>query len=413
MNTRPRLLVISHVLPFPGSSGQQQRVANSLRALRGRFHLTFLTYATAMQTTDWQTQLAPFCDEALLLPSLTADNYWHKSKARVYAALNGLKPSNYLIGQVEFSPARLSEWLKGKHFDLALYEYFHAAPSVPMLRARGIPCVLDMHDILWQTYKRELSPQGELSEANAKKLARYREQEESAWLAFDGLIAINQDELRYVESKARAEQKRFHAAMGVNLSDWPYGWQPVNPPRLAYYGGLGNHHNQAGALACVKEIMPRVWQRFPDAELWMIGSHPPAHLTELAAQDQRLHVTGFVADVANTLKHVTALLCPWEGTFGFRSRLIEAMAVGVPVIATPDAVYGMDMTNEQGLWLGETTEELATHALRFLQDPAFAAQQSRAARQQVEKQFSFATTYERLANELAEWLSNFKHERDA
>ncbi len=405
-NDKLRLLVISHVLPFPGSSGQQQRVANSLRALRQRFHVTFLTYATATEAKEWQPQLAPFCDEAAFLTSLTAGNYWHKGKARVFAALTGLKPSNYLIGEVEFSPARLQAWLNGKHFDLALYEYFHASPSVAALRARGIPCVLDMHDILWQTYKRELSPAGELSPRNAQRLARYRAQEESAWLKFNGLIAINQDELRYVESKVRAEQKLFHAAMGVDLAAWPYVWQPASPLRVAYYGGLGNQHNQAGALSCVKEIMPLLWQRFPDTELWLIGSHPPAHLSALAAQDARLHVTGFVPDVADTLKQVTALLCPWEGTFGFRSRLIEAMAVGVPVIATPDAVYGMDMTNEQGLWLGETATDLATHALRFLADPAFAAQQSRAARQQVEKQFSFATTYERLANDLAEWLNH-------
>ena len=406
MTHQPRLLVISHVLPFPGSSGQQQRVANSLRALRQRFHVTFLTYATAEQATEWQTQLAPFCDEAVFLPSLTAGNYWHKGKARVYAALTGLKPSNYLIGQVEFSPARVSEWLDGKQFDLALYEYFHATPSVAALRARGIPCVLDMHDILWQTYQRELSAAGELSPRNERRLARYRAQEETAWLAYDGLIAINQDELRYVESKVRAEQKLFHAAMGVDLTQWPYTWQPVMPPRVAYYGSLSNQHNQAGALACVKEIMPLLWQRFPDTELWLIGSHPPAHLTELAAQDARLHVTGFVPDVANALKHVTALLCPWEGTFGFRSRLIEAMAVGVPVIASPDAVYGMELAQAEGLWLGATTDELARHALRFLADAEFAVQQSQAARQQVEKQFSFAATYERLADALAEWLSH-------
>ncbi len=405
MKPKPRLLVISHVLPFPGSSGQQQRVANSLRALRRRFHVTFLTYATTAQAAEWRPQLAPFCDEAAFLAARSSGNYWHKGRARVSAVVTGLKPSNYLIGQVEFSTARLGAWLDGKHFDLALYEYFHATPSVAALRAHGIPCVLDMHDILWQSYQRELASAGELSQRNERRLARYRAQEESAWLAYDGLIAINADELRYVQSKTRATQKLFHAAMGVDLAAWPYAWQPVTPLRVAYYGGLGNRHNQAGALACVKEIMPLLWQRFPDTELWLIGSHPPAHLIELAAQDARLHVTGFIPDVANLLKPVTALLCPWEGTFGFRSRLIEAMAVGVPVVASPDAVYGMDLANKQGLWLGTTTNELATHALRLLDDVTFAAAQSQAARQQVEKQFSFAATYERLADEMCEWVS--------
>jgi len=52
------------------------------------------------------------------------------------------------------------------------------------------------------------------------------------------------------------------------------------------------------------------------------------------------------------LKTITVLLCPFTGTYGFRSRVIEAMALGIPVVATPDAVHGMDLTIRKGEKIG-------------------------------------------------------------
>jgi glycosyltransferase involved in cell wall biosynthesis len=405
------MLVLSHVLPFPGDSGQQQRVANTLRALRNCFHVTFLTYAAPARQREQQTQLAVWCDDPVCLVAQTQAHplkrLWHGARSRAYAALTGLKTSNYHIGQVEFAPHRLQRWLQGldgKQFDLALYEYWHAAPSIPTLQAHGIRCVLDMHDILWQTYQRQLMGEtGTLSAAGERRLARYRQREERAWQQFDALIAINHAELDYVRERARPAQKLFHAAMGVALDDWPYAWQPVAPPRLAYYGALGNAHNQRDALVCVREIMPYVWQQIPTAELWLVGSNPPESLRALSTQDSRIHVTGFVKDAADVLKTMTAVLCPWKGTFGFRSRLIEAMAVGTPVIASPDAVYGMKMEIERGLWLADTPAEFAQCALRLLQDQALAQVQSRAAREQAKRRFSLPATYGTLTEELYAW----------
>src|SRR5690606_14691233 len=110
---------------------------------------------------------------------------------------------------------------------------------------------------------------------------------------------------------------------GIDLQKWPYSWQPAQPPRIAYYGGLGSPHNQRDALQCYEEIMPTVWAHFPDVELWIVGSRPPATIQALAEQDSRVTVTGFVERVQDVLQTMTAVLCPWTGKYGFRSRLIE------------------------------------------------------------------------------------------
>lgn len=402
--SRRTLLVISHVLPFPGSSGQQQRVLNKLRALRPHFHITFLTFAGVSQHLTLEAKLRDHVDDVVLLPSEhERGRAWHRLKGEWFALCKGLKPSNYRIGSLEFSPDRIAVATQNASYDLVLYEYWHAVNSVAIFKARDIPCVLDMHNILWRSYERQLDSRHYLPRYWKQwAVARYRRHEEQAWSAFDGLITINAAEHDYVKQTVPDTSHLFYAPMGIDLELWPCSWKPGKPSRIAYYGGLGSAHNQANALQCYHQIMPRIWQEQPETEFWVVGSNPPPTIQRLA-QDRRVTVTGFVEWPQDVLCTMTGVLCPWSGTYGFRSRIIEVMALGVPMIATPEAVVGMELEDGKGILLAENDEDLAHHALTLLRDIRWAHEQSLLARQQVETKYSFAATYGELAQNLYEF----------
>ncbi len=416
MTGKPRLLILSHVLPFPRRSGQQQRVYYTLVAARRRFHTTFLTAVETRQVCSTRQKLLDLCDEATVLPSKYArtpwSRVWHRLKGMLYLLRTGLKFSNYVVGRVEFSPWQVAQAIGAAHFDCVLYEYWHAVDSTVEFRKRAIPCVLDMHDILWQSYARQLAASPPLL-AGWKRWAveQYRAREEAAWSCFDALVAVNAQEGRIVSQIVGPAVPVFDVPMGVDLDKWPYSWEPAQPPRIAYYGGLGSSHNQQDALRCYEQIMPLIWQEVPEAELWLVGSEPSANLWRIAAGDRRVTVTGFVEHVQSVLCTMTVLLCPWQGTYGFRSRLVEAMALGVPVAATPDAVYGMGMEAGQGLLLGATDADLAGACLALIRDPDLAREHSRMARMQVEAKFGFEATYGKLAEELLAFTLRWQAER--
>jgi polysaccharide biosynthesis protein PslH len=189
--------------------------------------------------------------------------------------------------------------------------------------------------------------------------------------------------------------------MGISLTEWAYRWQPSDPPRLMYYGGISSRHNQEDALRCAKRIMPLVWADMPNAELWVVGANPSKDVAALA-RDGRVRVTGYVESIADLLATATAVVCPWTGTYGFRSRLIEAMAVGTPVVASADAVYGMGLVEGEGLFVGESDKDLAVAAVRLLRSSVLATDMSRRARSAVESKFGFAATYGQLPKILLE-----------
>jgi glycosyltransferase involved in cell wall biosynthesis len=399
--------VLSHVLPFPESAGQRQRVFYTLKAARKLFHVTFATFVARGDEEQVKSKLLEVCDDVILLPSIYQNGRrskaWHQSLGALYSLGTGLKFSNYILGKVELSPARVSR-IAQSNFDCVLFEYWHASDSASTFREKGIPCVLDMHDILWQAHGRNLNGKSFMP-AWWKRLSlrQYKAREEAAWLNFDGLIAINREEMNYLTSTVPEPPKIFYAPMGTDLTLWSYSWEPATPVRVAYYGGMSSHHNQQDALRCFKYIMPRIWARYPTAEFWMVGSNPPQFLKELAS-DPRVTVTGFVEDVQSVLRSMSVVVCPWRGTYGFRSRLIEVMALGVPLVASGDAVWGMDLRDEHGLLLAIDDDSMANQTLRLLDDEEFAAAQSRLARQQVERLYGLDCTYEKLAHDLSKWL---------
>jgi glycosyltransferase involved in cell wall biosynthesis len=381
-----------------------------LEAAVQNYQVDFLTFAPAGERKKVEEQLAALGCRAIVLSSRMAGRAWSKFRFTLGAAFfmlrTGLKSSNYAIGKVEFSRKRIRSVIAPGDYDCVVYEYFHAVDSVPLFRESGVPAILDMHNVLWKSREARLNERAAWPALLKRvSLNRYRRGEEAAWDQFDALVAINRSEYGVVQSRKPSTQKLFYAPMGTDLSHWPACWQPANPPRLAYYGGLASAHNEAAALRCHQRIMPLVWQRFPEAELWLVGSKPAERLRRLTS-DPRVKVTGFVDKVQEILKTMSLVLCPWAGTYGFRSRIVEVMALGVPVAATPAAVDGMELESGRGIVLADTDEGLAASVLELLSAPDQLKSQSHLARSEMERLYSLENTYGRLMTELGGWIAD-------
>jgi glycosyltransferase involved in cell wall biosynthesis len=352
-------------------------------------------------------KLLVHCDEALLLPSQYYSSNGHRLRYKIsgyiYTLSTGLKFSNYLVDQIEFTPQRISTIVNSRNFDCALFEYWHAIRSVSFLQAKGIPCILDMHNILWRSYEKQMKVKRGVPEWWKRwALDRYKSQEEHAWKQFDSIIPINAEEDKHVRGLISSNIPVFYTPMGIDLRFWPYSWQPATPPRVGYYGGLANPDRQRDALRCYHSIMPEIWNSYANAELWLVGSNPPPALVALQS-DHRVKVTGYVERVQDVLKTMSVVLCPFTGTYGFRSRVVEVMALGVPIVASSDAVYGMEMQDGRGLFLEETDLKMAQVCRKLIEDPVYAQEHSRGARGQIDDKYSFEATYGKLARNIFEF----------
>ncbi|MCE7992592.1 MAG: glycosyltransferase [Roseivirga sp.] len=368
-----------------------------LKALRTNYRVCFLTFSDRQKRAKYESDLQQLCDEAIVLPSRYNANLLSrvvfKSLGELYARFTGLKVSNFAIGSVELTSSRVRKAIKGMAFEAVIFEYWHAHKLIDKDLFGSAALVLDMHNILWQTYKSQKIESGNRSDSAFDKYKKY---EEKVWKKFNYLIAINRDEASYVKSQLGGERV-WYIPMGINLDNWPVTTDPNNSePRLAYYGGLASAHNQRDAMRVYKEVMPEVWNKFPKAQLWIIGSKPPQHISQLQEKDSRVTVTGFLDDVAPTIGSMDLILCPWEGTYGFRSRLVEVMATGSPVITTEDAAKGMDFENGQGILYNNNIAEWPDMTIHLLSSPQELLKLRKLSRKSVEVRYSLEATYNHL-----------------
>ncbi|GAB5522688.1 MAG: hypothetical protein Roseis2KO_05600 [Roseivirga sp.] len=368
-----------------------------LRALRSNYEVTFLTYAERKKTDQYKAELHQLSDEVIVLPSRYNSNVisrlFFKVLGELYVRFTGLKLSNFVIGSVELTRFRFQSVLHKKSYDAVIFEYWHAHGAIDKTWLGNTPVILDMHNILWQTYKSQNLPSGKRSE---RALEKYKMYEEKVWQKFDHLIAINHEEASYVKEQVGRE-KVWYIPMGIDLDQWPEVSDPKNStPRIAWYGGLASAHNQRDAMRVYNEVMPEVWQKVPDAEFWIIGSKPPAHIAELAEKDSRVTVTGFLDEVAPVLGNIDLVLCPWQGTYGFRSRLVEVMATGTPVITTEDAASGMDFEHGHGILFNNDLKQWPALTIELLDSSEKRSALRKMARQAVETRYSLDVTYNQL-----------------
>jgi len=199
---------------------------------------------------------------------------------------------------------------------------------------------------------------------------RMRAAERELCEAADLVLAIHDAEaevLRALAPRARlavvpvaVDETRFlaHAAGG--------------PPRVLLTGAFGWPPNTEGARAFVARGWPRVRARHGRAMLRLVGKDlGPALAAEARAAGAE--PVGYVPAIEPEFAAASVLVVPlWVGA-GMRVKIVEGLMAGVPVVATPLAVEGMQLAHGRHLMLADTPEALADHVASLLDDPARAA----------------------------------------
>jgi glycosyltransferase involved in cell wall biosynthesis len=99
--------------------------------------------------------------------------------------------------------------------------------------------------------------------------------------------------------------------------------------------------NADAALFLVQKILPLLREMLPDVELIIAGRNPRAELTEIARQDSKITVTGFVEDLRPYLERAMVYVAPVHVASGMQNKVLEALAMQVPVVTTPVVSDGL------------------------------------------------------------------------
>jgi glycosyltransferase involved in cell wall biosynthesis len=185
---------------------------------------------------------------------------------------------------------------------------------------------------------------------------------------------------------------------GVDLATLPFQRDRRDPATIVLTGNMGYFSNVNAACWFAERVHPLVRRSVPEARFLVIGARPAARVRRLARADSSVGVLGFVEDLRSHLCSATVAVAPMQAGAGQQFKVLEAMASGTPVVATPVAAEALEAGGDDGLLVAGTAEAFAQAVVSLVRDPGRAARLAAQARRFVESHY----TWERSTGHLEE-----------
>lgn len=384
-----RILFLTPRFPLPAVKGDKLRAWQFIRLLSEAHEVVLLSYVASEEERARLHDVAAFCELETIpfrKPARTAG---------MFRAMAMRRPFQAALYESSTMREAVRKWLP--RVDAVHCNTLRIAGNVPT--SCPVPLVVDFIDALSQTYRRVGETMSmPLSAAVAGEARRLR---------------IWEQELAGRASYALAVSAHDAASLGPDVrvirhcvdvdSFIPPG--PEASPRkdIVFTGNLGYRPNAEAAWRLAREIFPYVCQQVPEARLRIVGPDPRGLARELASE--RITVTGFVPDIVAELHGAAAAAAPVNAGGGVKTKVLEAMACGAPVVATSEANRGIEAIPGKEILIGDNAEEFARHVVEVLQNRERAAALGKAGRELVVRKFSWRqvgqellTLYEELGS---------------
>ncbi len=387
-----RVLWLGHNLAYPPKGGVLQRNYNLLREAAKQCEVHVLAFdqpatrPAGESPQECVRALAEFCTSVQWLPlarSISGMN-------RYWLALQGL-PSHdpfvvHWLRSHEMAQ-RLQEALEITRFDVVHFDTLGLAQYRPLVRSAGT--VLNHHNIESIMMKRRAANEVNILRRhyyrrNAAKLCKA----EQRWcpLFEVNLLVSREEEDMLTESVPGITTAVIHNGVDTVF------FEPRPDPggrTLLFCGGLDWYPNRKGMEFFFRTIWPRLTARIRNIEVYVVGAAPPRWLQQLSASDTRVHVPGFVDDVRPYFQKATAYICPISDGGGTRLKILDALAMGVPVIATSFACSGLSLKSCKEVMVGHTSEEFVYLIEQVLSNVTLRKNLVSAGRETVERVYSW------------------------
>jgi glycosyltransferase involved in cell wall biosynthesis len=263
----------------------------------------------------------------------------------------------------------------------------HTLPMVRFGQAAGVPMVFDAPDAMTHVAATLSGADSRPGAAAAWKFEelKTRVYESRRVRAADAVTVTTDDEAALFE--LWGARRVAVVPNGVAVGDVEYR-APAAGAGIVFVSHLRWRPNVEAAIELADRILPQVRERAPEATLSLVGKDPPPEVVR--RRGPSIEVTGVVDDVMPHLHAARVTVLPLRAGGGTRLKALEALAAGVPVVATPFAVTGLGLRDGEHVLLGDSSSDLAEQTVRVIRDSALAEHVSRAGRRLVERQFDWS-----------------------
>ncbi|MFC1922182.1 glycosyltransferase [Chloroflexota bacterium] len=396
--------------PYPPNDGGRIRTYNIVKQVSKHHSVTLLTSFKQSSDDGELGELRQYCQEIYII---------HPQPTISRSLINKIKDlkRRYPVALDEHTSDEMRTTIESLvnigRFDVIHIDQIYLAQYVDLFGR--LPSVLTHHNVesiaqrrwLWRRHDRFL-PRWWGYWLEYYRWYRY-EIEVSG--RFDALAVVSEQEAEYYKARVQ-EVPVFVVPNGVDTNYF----QPVNginnPPSLLFTGRMNYFPNVDAMQWFCKEIYPLVRQEIPEVTLSIVGREPLAEIQSLDSPPSVV-VTGEVDDVRPYFAQSSIFVVPLRFGSGTRLKILEAMALGLPVISTSMGSEGLDVTPGKDLLLADSSQEFASQIISLLKNKNSQIKMANSARQTVEELYDWAIIAQQQERvyeaAIAHWKNRTEH----
>lgn len=385
-----RILYLCHRIPYPPNKGEKIRAYHQLRAIAETHNVDLFTLADDPSDLEYTSTLAKYCDSAKVI---FLNSNW--GRLRSIPFLLSRKP---LTIPYFYSPKLQNEVrqaLGARSYD-RIFVYCSAMAQY-VRQVDGIPIITDLVDVdsdKWMQYaNRTRFP---ISAVYRRESHSLREYERQICGRSSCVVVSTEREASLAREFARPELIRVISnGVDVDYFNMPTGALAKGVPTVTFTGDMSYFPNADAVVFFAEKVLPFVRAAIPDTRFLIVGRNPGSRVKALA-KSGGVEVTGFVPDIRTYLSQTHVAVAPFLIAAGIQNKILEAMAAGLPVVATSCTARGLAPEVAEIVETADTPEEIASKVVNLLRENLFAQGKGVEGRRRVMASYSWRHSMEEL-----------------
>lgn len=382
------ILLVAPSWPHPPAWGFATRVYNLAKQLSTRHHVTLLAYG-AGDVTAATNAAGPIFESVQFVPHPSATR--SKRRAQVTSLLSS---RSYHVGGLRSASmeAAFERLVSERSFDLVQVESSQMALSQSVSE---IPLVLDEHNIEYQLLRRlaEVESSPDRKAFGYLEAAKVRREEVQAWRHCDGVVFTSEADLGVMRA-AFPVKPACVVPNGVDDEYFSPADDEPEPSTVVFTGSINYRPNTDAVAYFIREVMPRLLRLKPSAKFVVVGQGPPDSLLRMAGAN--VEFTGGVTDVRPYVSRAAVVIAPLRVGSGTRLKILEALAMGKPVVTTTIGCEGLGVVDGEHLTVADDPQPFAEAVARLMSNRKLAKELGRSGRELIEREYSWSVVVQQL-----------------
>ena len=390
-----RLLFLSRWFPYPADNGAKLRVLNLLRQLAAWHTVHLISFTSEPVSSEGWAALRALCQQVDTVQYRPFQPWTRRALAGLFDA----RPRSVLATHSPDLTALVQRAAREYSFDIVLASEIDMAPYA--LEVDASARVLEELEIT------TVHEQFQLARGLARRLRagltwwKLKRYVRGLLTTFDLCTVVSERERETVARLAPAGAVVEVVPNGVDLTGYQIGLAKPVPDTLIYSGALTYAANLDAVVYFLSEIFPRIQAARPGIQLTVTGRLEGVALERLP-QLPGVSYSGYVPDIRPVIAGHWASVVPLRIGGGTRLKILEALALGTPVIATRKGAEGLELIPGRDVLIADTPAEFSEATVSLLADPVLRDRLARHGRAIVAERYDWAMIGRRFANRLAE-----------